>query len=223
MGFANYTALKAEIQSFLWDRTDVVSRIPSFIELAEAEMKRLLRTQQCNLVRPYSISFSQGALPSNSRAIHSVVIDLPANAGTKDLTYVTPEQVAAYNFVTPGQPRFYGIDGDRLRFYPDPDQTYTGTIHYRAPFDPLSDSNISNWILEQHPDMYLSGALKWAKRWLIDSDQDWETPFFAAIEQANRDEPMIQVNSRMRTDEVAIMGGVGGRYNIFSDSYTGVR
>lgn len=223
MGFANYTELQGEIRSFLWDRTDVVARIPSFIQLAEAEMRRLLRTQQVVVTRPVNISGDIMPLPSNERQIMSLQINLPEGSGTLDLTYATPEQVAQWSVVSPQRPRFYTIENNRIQFLPVPDQAYTGTMTYRSVFDPLAENNITNWILERHPDIYLSGALKWAKRWLIDSEQDWETPFYQAIELANKDQPMRQANSRLRADDASALNRTNGRYDIRTDSYGGIR
>lgn len=218
MGFANYTDLQDEIRSFLWDRTDVVAKIPSFIALAESEMRRELRTQQVVVTRPISISSDVVALPSNERQIMSLDINLPDGAGTLDLTYATPEQMSSWSDVTPQRPRFYTIQNNRLQIFPTPDQSYTGTLTYRSAFDPLSASNVTNWILERHPDIYLSGSLKWAKAWLIDPDWDWASPFYSAIAAANKDQPMRQSNTTLRADDVTSMSRRGG-YDVYSDSY----
>lgn len=203
MAFTNYAGLQDEIRSFLWDRTDVVAKVPSFITLAESEMRRELKTQQSVLSRPFSVAFGQAALPSDERQILSITLDY--DGGTHDLDYATPEQLAQWNETQPGRPRFYTIEGNRIRVLPEPNDTYSGTIRYRAAFEALSDANTTNWILERHPDIYLCGALKWAKAWLIDSDQDWASPFYAAIDAANRDQPMRQGNSKLRADEATMM------------------
>lgn len=220
MSFENYSALQAEIQSFLWDRADVVAKIPTFITLAEAEAKRLLRTQQAVLARPFTISGSIGAIPSGERAILSLTINLPQGSGTYDLDYATPEQLAEWSIVSPGQPRFYTIEGDRLRVLPVPDQSYTGTMRYRGVFDSLGEGVLTNWLLERHPDIYLAGALKYAKLWLIDQDADWSGMFYNAIAQANKDTPMRQTNTKLRADAITSMSGVG-RYDVRSDTYGG--
>jgi hypothetical protein len=219
MAFANYTELQAEIRSFLWDRTDVVSKIPTFITLAEAEMKRLLRTQQVVQTQPYTVSSGIASIPCNGRQILAIKLTHPDSVGTFDLDYETPEQASQRNYFAPARPRFYTIEGGLVRLFPTPDRDYEGTIVYRSVFCALSGSNRSNWVLEMHPDIYLAGALKWAKAWLIDSDQDWSGPFYGAIDAANKDQPMRQMNSRLRNDDITIMSGRGGFYSIYTDSY----
>lgn len=219
MSFSDYPNLQLEIQSFLWDRSDVVAKIPTFIQLAEAEMRRELRTQQVVVTRPLSISSALAGLPSNERQILSIQLNWPDGNGTVDLDYATPEQMAEWSVVTPQKPRFYTVQDNRLKFLPTPDREYTGTMTYRSAFDALSDSNQTNWILERHPDMYLSGALKWAKAWLIDSDQDWSSPFYNAIAAANRDTPMRQANTKLRADDVSVLNRTSGQYRIYDDTY----
>ena len=222
MSFTDYTGLKAEIASFLWDRTDVVAKIPSFITLAEAEMKRMLRTQQAVQYQPFTATSDIASIPCGSRQIMSIQLEFPTAQGTFDLDYATPEQASQWNFVSPARPRFYTIEGGLIRLYPEPDQDYSGTVVYRSVFCALSGSNRTNWVLEQHPDIYLAGALKWAKAWLIDSDQDWSGVFYGAIDAANKDQPMRQANSRLRADDATVMNGRGGRYNIYVDTYGGI-
>lgn len=221
MSFSNYTGLQEEIKSFLWDRTDVSARIPSFIQLAESEMRRLLRTQQTVKRQSYNLTSGTASVPCDEMQIMAVQLQLDSpNAGTVDLDYATPEQMAQWNFVSQARPRFYTVENETLRFAPVPDKAYAVTVIYTAYFTPLSATNRTNWVLEKHPDIYLSGALKWAKRWLIDQDMDWDTPFYAGIEATNRDQPTRQANSRLRTDDVAVMNR-RGRYNVYTDSYGG--
>jgi hypothetical protein len=77
-----------------------------------------------------------------------------------------------------GQPSTYTILGDNFRFAPSPASSYTGNINYYKEFDPLSDSNTSNYILANHPAIYLYGSLYHAANFLggIEPNQagQWE-------------------------------------------------
>jgi hypothetical protein len=77
-----------------------------------------------------------------------------------------------------GQPSTYTILGDNFRFAPTPASSYTGTINYYKEFDPLSDSNTTNYILTNHPAIYLYGSLYHAANFLggIEPNQagQWE-------------------------------------------------
>lgn len=215
MSFENYTSLKAEILSFLWDRPDVVGKIPSFISLAESEARRLLRTRQVNARRSFSVSGETASVPCGNGAILSIRIDDGGESQTRDLDYVSPEQWASFSAPSSvGRPRFYTVQNDRIFFYPNADETYAGHIVFVDAFESLSDTCSCNWLLKHHPDIYLAGSLKWAKAWLIDSDQDWEGPFLRGIAAANRANPRVQMNTTLRADEATMMGSRRGGFDI---------
>lgn len=220
MSFDTYAQLQAEIRSFLWDRADVVDKIPSFIHLAEGEMRRLLRTRQVNGRHSFTVSSETASLPNENGTILSIRIDDGGEGATRDLDYVSPEQWATFSAPgSTGRPRFYTVQNNRIFFYPKAAETYYGHIVYVEEFSSLSDTCPCNWVLKHHPDIYLCGALKWAKAWLIDSDQDWQTPFLRGIEAANRDSPRVQMNSTLRADEATIMGARRRRFDIMSGDY----
>ena len=205
MSFKNYDGLKEEIQSFLWDRSDVVAKIPSFIELAESEMRREITGRNSTFRRPFSAA--------------GTVYGVTLSCG-RELTYTAPENITrGMDALRTGRPQFYTVDSGKLRLFPfDGSEGVSGEIVYRGPFCALSSQNKSNWILEQHPDIYLCGALKWAKRWLIDQDQDWDSPFYAAIKRANAALPRVQSNTKLRANDVTRMAGRRG-FNIWTGGY----
>ena len=198
MSFKDYAGLQEEIRSFLWDRGDVAARIPSFIDLAEAEMRRLLKTRQATCRKAFTTSGGGVSLPCGADQVQAVRV------GHRDLDYIAPER---FDSVNPEYEndcgRFYTVYDCRVKFHAP--EGRDGEIIYLGPFSPLSETCRTNWILERHPDIYLSGALKWAKMWLIDADQDWGSPFYAAIREANRVNPRVQSNTKLRADDATIM------------------
>ena len=78
---------------------------------------------------------------------------------------------------TSGRPNVYTILGDNFRFAPTPDTTYTATINYYKAIDALSDSATTNYILTNHPGIYLYGSLYHAANFLGGIDpsklQNW--------------------------------------------------
>lgn len=203
MPLNTYDELKAEVQSFLWDRADVVAKIPTFISLAESEVRRLIRTRNVNDSRQFSYAGDQAAIPCGAAAIKAIQID--EGGSSRDLDYVSPEMFSALSDPKTGTPRFYTVQNERIYFYPQ--GATQGRILFVDPFEPLSKACRCNWLLEEHPDIYLCGALKWGKMWLIDSDQDWASPFYSAIEAANASNPRVQTNTRLRADEASMVVG----------------
>ena len=213
MSFETYQALQDEIRSFLWDREDIAAKIPSFISLAEAEMRRLIRTRESTAMRPFSLGGEIASIPCGAGTIKAVRIN--SGSSTKDLDYIPPEEYSSLSHDLSGLPRFYTIQNEQLYFHPaGPSQ---GEIVFVEAFEPLSNFCRSNWLLKKHPDVYLCGALKWGKAWLIDGDWDWSGPFYAAIEAANADNPRVQTNTSLRADEVTRISRNAGGYNILTD------
>lgn len=211
MAFDTYQELQDEIKSFLWDRADVVARIPSFISLAEAEARRLLRTREMNDSRQFTVSAEIASIPCGAGQIKGVRVT--DGAGSRNIDYLSPEQFMALSPDSVSDPRFYTVQNEKIYFHPQ--GPFTGEILFVEAFEPLSNVCRSNWLLKRHPDIYLCGALKWGKAWLVDGDWDWASPFYAAIEAANADTPRVQTNTKVRADEVAILGGRRG-FNVYT-------
>ncbi len=191
MPFADYDELKAEIASWL-DRTDLTTEIPGFIELAEGYANRKLRTQQQYAVVEATADSEYLALPDDW--LETSNIDRDDRVWTP-LEYLTPAQLVATRreHPTQGRPRAYSVVGGRLRLLPEPDSSYTLRMEYYQKIPALSDNNTSNWLLENHPDVYLHGALFYANKYLRD-------PEGMAIAKADLDEALAEI---YRTDQNA--------------------
>ena len=60
-------------------------------------------------------------------------------------------------------------------------------MYYYA-FDALSESNTSNWLLEEHPDIYIYGALLEAESFLMNDPrlQVWKMGFEEALKELSK-------------------------------------
>ena len=89
-------------------------------------------------------------------------------------------------------PSTFTILGDNFRFAPTPASTYTATINYYKEFDPLSSTNTSNYILSNHPSIYLYGALYHAANFLGGIEprqvQQWQQQYVTALERLERND-----------------------------------
>jgi hypothetical protein len=116
------------------------------------------------------------------------------NGGTKyALTYITPAQMDQIKGgSTSGQPSSYTILGDDIRFAPIPDSNYTLYLNYYKQFPALSDTNTTNYILTNHPAIYLYGALYHSANFLGGIDpqrlQGWQQNYTTALERLERND-----------------------------------
>ena len=93
-------------------------------------------------------------------------------------------------------PGFYTVDGQVLRLAP----TGTVTIRLTKSFCPLSASVPYNWLLREHPDVYLYGALLQAAPFLRDDERIpvWRSFFIDAINSINQREIRRQIGGVLR-------------------------
>ena len=83
------------------------------------------------------------------------------------LQYITPEMLyRVWAGSSSGKPDSYSIIGDKIFFGPTPDSAYNYTMTYYKTFEGLSDSNTTNWVILNAPDVYLYGALLQAEPFL---------------------------------------------------------
>jgi hypothetical protein len=59
-----------------------------------------------------------------------------------------------------GRPRNYAISGEQMLFGPAPDTSYAARLTYLQTIPALGASQATNWLLTDHPDLYLYGALR---------------------------------------------------------------
>ncbi|MCH9712622.1 MAG: hypothetical protein K0U20_08380 [Proteobacteria bacterium] len=159
MSLSTYDDLVKAIAS--WGiRDDLNTEIPDFILIAETEMynneRQPLKVRDMETITTTTTEASRYIdLPDRYESMLS--IKLIVDSGSQDVTYKTPGSISVKNYT--GRPAFYTIIGDQIEFDRVPDQTYTvELVTYVRPLG-LSDTNQTNSILENFPNIYLFGAL----------------------------------------------------------------
>ncbi len=160
--FAN---LKSEVSAYLLRATtDLVvtdARLNTYIQLCEAELNRELRVRELEEIADVTLVVGQNyaSLPAGFRKVKDFIF----NSAPFDLKYsqTYSEMVRAWSQST-GRPKEYTITGERIYFSHVPDFEYEMTLEHYKVIEALSDSNTSNVILENYPDIYLYGTLRQA-------------------------------------------------------------
>ena len=179
-----YTSLQANIADWLI-RQDLGNVIPSFIRLAEADMARKLKTRFAEAYTRLDTTNGQATLPDDFMGIRN--IELLGKA--MPLTYAPADFFDGADERS-GDAMYYTIQGEALLFYPKPPEDTTVEIRYRTRIPALSDENPSNWLLEQHFDAYLYGALIHSAGYLDDDTRMpmWVSLYSAAIRSINEND-----------------------------------
>lgn len=180
---STYDELKSTIADWL-NRDDLLTVIPSFVQLAEVGMERVLRTRNMLTRSTATIDTQYSAVPSDFLEVRT--IKLIGISPIQPLTFLTMEEMDALDAKTSanGKPLYFTLVGNQIRVNPAPAGSYTAELSYFAKLDKLSDSVASNWILQSHPDAYLYGALLQAAPYLKDDERTsiWTTLYAAAVE-----------------------------------------
>ena len=186
MALTNYTTFKASIANWL-NRSDLTDEIADdFIVLTEADFNSKLRVRKMVTQATVTVNAETASLPTDFLQVRDFYI---LSGSTKyPLRYMTPSQMdQTKGTSTTGIPQAYTILGDTFRFMPKPDATYTGYVNYYKKFTALSDSNTTNFILTNHPAIYLYGSLFHAANFLGGYNpqqvQTWQQMYATALER----------------------------------------
>ena len=186
MALTSYSTLKTAVANWL-NRSDLTDEIADdFIALTEADFNSKLRVRKMVTQSTITIDSETEALPTGFLQVRDFYI---LRGSTKyPLRYMTPSQMDQVKGTSvTGIPQAYTILGDTFRFTPKPDSTYTGYINYYKKFDALSDTNTTNFILTDHPAIYLYGSLFHAANFLGGINpqqvQSWTQMYATALER----------------------------------------
>lgn len=180
INFQNYPGLIASIESRM-DRTDLTADIPNWIYLAEREMERRLEGPYRETVGTVAADSESTPLPGDYKMARAVaLVDGPP------LTQITPAAMLGTTNCS-GRPSHYAIIGQNIYFSPTPSSTQTARIAYRRKIPALTEASPSNWVVDNHPDVYFYGALMQGFAHIADEDRAaaYRGLFDAAIAQVN--------------------------------------
>lgn len=166
------------------DRTDLEDKIPTFIHLAGIRLNRILLPHARQDTGSMTATAGQATalLPTDFKQL------IAANIGGVPLEQVTTAGLyAGWNNAASGQPRVMSIGNGSAKLAPTPDATYVIALDYIKDITPLSDNASSNWVLEEHTDLYVYGALLQAEAYLSNDERLplWKMAFDEAIAEVN--------------------------------------
>ena len=189
MAINTYATLQTAVSNWL-NRTDLTSRIPEFISLAEARIARRLRVR--GVVGRSTTTLVVGqqyyALPSDFLEARNVQIN---STETRVLSYRSPQQMDyEYPSTSNGVPKVFTIIGDEMQLKPIPEAADTMEIAYYAKLAALTASNTTNWLTTNAPDLLLYGSLIEAESFLFNDGRIalWKTLFEESISEWDKQE-----------------------------------
>lgn len=182
----SWATLKTEVANKL-HRSDLTSDIPLFIQLGESRIYRDLRVRQMETALSSVIASGVIAVPSGYLELKNAYVNSTPTAPLirKDAEFIYnryPTRSAD------GKPIYIAREGTNFIFGPYPDSAYTINGIYYKKLDLLSDSNTSNWLITDAPDLILLASLAEAADWLRDDPRiaQWEAKYRAIKDRVQR-------------------------------------
>lgn len=154
MAIGNFGQLKTAVASWL-HRTDLTSAIPDFVSLCESDIKRDLRLREMEASTSVALTSTTLALPDGFLEVRRVRI------GEEWQQLVSP---VAFNPLRDESDSVYTVIGTNFVFQ---ESSGTADIDYYKSFAAFSDDGDTNWLLTNHPDVYLFGTLAWAQTYIM--------------------------------------------------------
>lgn len=161
-----YSDLKDKVALWL-DRDDLVSVIPDFTALLEARLNRELRSVMQDTREDWTITTESYPLPPAFRKLRRIHIE---GSPDRPLVEMSGQSIASAFSGDSGIPQAYYIEGRTIFFAPPPADSTVFTATYSTRVEPLSDTVASNWVLDEHPDIYLCGTLLEAAIYIRDEE-----------------------------------------------------
>lgn len=154
MALANYADLVAAVGNWL-NRSDLTARIPEFIALAEAEFNRTLRTVDMETRATATLTGEALAVPTDFNGLRSISQD--------DNFFTIVDSQALFNApTTGGVPRLVAVSDGQFFFRPSPSSGAVEIVYY-SKIPALTSVNTTNWLMTNHPDLYLFATLAQAE------------------------------------------------------------
>ncbi len=156
MALDNYTDLQASALDWM-ERSGQTGKVADWIALGEARLNRELGAVETDAAIT-GVSGSRRIDIASLAMVQPVALFL-AEVG-HDEVFITPKADGTFPYLDDtGRPRIWALDGTNIDFDRILDAAYPFRLRYRQKFN-LATSD-TNWLLTNHPDVYLAATLMW--------------------------------------------------------------
>jgi hypothetical protein len=166
----NYSSLKGEVANWL-NRSDLTDAIETMIQLAEKSLNEDHRVRSLVTNNAFVVDADDEALPSDCAYPESLYHDGATYFG--EIEIVPAEKLGGLKAVhgTTGVPAYAALQNNALKFAPVPSGSFTLKLTYWRQVPALSSSAPTNWLITDHPHIYLYATLVESAPYLKDDDR----------------------------------------------------
>lgn len=185
MPFSNLGDLKQAVQDFM-DRTDITGNAADFVTLAEARLNRELSALEVDTTLT-------GVVDSAFISLSGLGVETPLELFMSEYSREWPLLKLSdgdFPLVSPsGKPSIWSYVNDQIMFDRPLSAAYSFRLHHTVRFS-LADDADTNWLLQNHPDVYLSAVITWGATFVADdaTRQRFGGPLQTFISSVNQDQ-----------------------------------
>lgn len=210
MAITTYSELKTAITNWM-ARADLSGSAEEFIFLAERKLNRELRgiDADASLVTVAGSADVDCTSAPFKRAIALFMMDAGHEAELVQRSLGTMPLSSANE-----KPTEWAVDGNNISLSAPSDGVYALRLVY-APRFALSDAAPTNWLLDNHPDVYLAASMLWGHGYVQNFQQSaiWQSVLDEGLisirsENATRRKSMLRMPPELRTGGVYYDGDV---------------
>ena len=181
--------------------TSVVSRIDLFMRMVESRINRLLVIEDMSVRYVFPAPNPANGrydLPADFSAIQDIaIVNATDSTDRKTLSLVNPEQMntaTSNTNIDSSLKHFYQILGSQLIIQPPVvDGVSSLEIVYYGNIIPLTSTVTTNWLSNNHPDLYINGILVEINAFVIDPEATalWDMRFKQVIDELGKADNLL--------------------------------
>jgi hypothetical protein len=165
---STYATLQTAFTDYI-ARDDLTGNATTAIAIAEARLNRLIPAVETDVT--LTGTEDSRAIDVSANSVTSPLALFLIDPSSSDETELTQKADGTFPYdATSGRPRFWAMDGTNVNFDCPLDAAYTFRFRIRQRYA-LSDASPTNWLLTNHPDVYLLASLLWGGIYIKDGDQ----------------------------------------------------
>lgn len=193
MALANYTDLQAAALDWM-KRAGQTGQTADWVALAEARLNRELGAVETDMTLT-GVASSRRIDISAVAMVQPIALFL-AETG-RDEVFINPKSDGTFPYLTTsGRPTAWAIDGTNIDFDRPLDAAYPFRLRYRQKFNLATAS--TNWLLTNHPDIYLAAVLMWGAGY----NYDWNN---GSVWKQTLDEGIPSVRNQIAQKKRAVL------------------
>ena len=185
----NYTELKDTVVRWLNREgfQELIDETDFFMEMAQRRIARELDLHAMEVA--IARDTSDTTVPADLLRTKAVFLEF--GGLTHTLSYATIQQVLIAG--TAARPVYYNISGNAFVYGPEPDQVYSTGLVYYAQLPVLSDTETTNWLSLNAPELILFASLLEASLFLKDDQRSsvWEGKYMQVRDELEKSDEQM--------------------------------